>query len=81
MSKLVAHEVEVSLSSQRQGDEADHLVEGNAAVDAGGGRAIQCHEVVHVLVGEEGWGGREGGRGKGQQELSRVIIMTLELNT
>ena len=54
VSELVAHEVEVPLSSQRHGDEADHLVEGNATVNARGGGAIQCHEVVHVL---DGWVG------------------------
>jgi len=51
VSKLVAHEAEVGLTTQGHGDQADHLVQGNAAVDDG-------------AAGPAAWGdGKEGGRG------------------
>mmetsp|Transcript_13740 Transcript_13740/g.31730 ORF Transcript_13740/g.31730 Transcript_13740/m.31730 type:complete len:415 (+) Transcript_13740:249-1493(+) len=52
VTKLVAHEVEISLSSERHCDEADHLVQGDAAVDDGVGGGQERHAVVHLLVHE-----------------------------
>jgi hypothetical protein len=40
VSKLVAHEVEVALTTARHGDQADHLVQGNSAVNDGAAGAV-----------------------------------------
>lgn len=56
--KLVAHEVKVRLAAQGEGDEANHLVKGNAAVDDWrlGAEAGQRHAVIHRLVHlRRGW--------------------------
>ena len=50
VTKLIAHEIEVALSTERHGDHADHLVEGNTAVDNQIGGGQEGHAVVHLLV-------------------------------
>mmetsp|Transcript_40311 Transcript_40311/g.126894 ORF Transcript_40311/g.126894 Transcript_40311/m.126894 type:complete len:704 (-) Transcript_40311:165-2276(-) len=52
MSEFVTHEVEVSLSSERHGDQSDHLVQGDSSVDDGVGGGEEGHAVVHLLVHE-----------------------------
>mmetsp|Transcript_17773 Transcript_17773/g.41029 ORF Transcript_17773/g.41029 Transcript_17773/m.41029 type:complete len:473 (-) Transcript_17773:1167-2585(-) len=48
--KLVAHEVEVSLATERHGEHADHLVHGDTAVNNQVCRSEVGHAVVHLLV-------------------------------
>mmetsp|Transcript_58518 Transcript_58518/g.127102 ORF Transcript_58518/g.127102 Transcript_58518/m.127102 type:complete len:437 (+) Transcript_58518:300-1610(+) len=54
VSELVAHEVEVALAAEAEHQEADHLVQSQAAVDAHGVlRALdQAHARVHLRVHE-----------------------------
>ena len=40
VAKLVAHEVEVALPTTGHGEQADHLVQRNAAVNDGGAGAV-----------------------------------------
>mmetsp|Transcript_12211 Transcript_12211/g.30652 ORF Transcript_12211/g.30652 Transcript_12211/m.30652 type:complete len:228 (-) Transcript_12211:1566-2249(-) len=50
MPELVAHEVEVALSTKRHGEHADHLVHGDATVDNQVGRGEVRHAIIHLLV-------------------------------
>ena len=51
MAELVTHEVEISAIDGRSGDEANHLVQGNATVDHIGGVAM-LKMPVHVGIDE-----------------------------
>ena len=49
MTKLIAHKVEPCLTAQGKREEANHLMQGDAAVDSHG-RCVEAHGGVHLLV-------------------------------
>ena len=49
MAKLVAHEVEPRLAAQSEGEEANHLVQGNATVNCHR-RRVDTHGIVHFAA-------------------------------
>jgi hypothetical protein len=50
MAKLIAHEIEVSFTTQTHGYKPDHFMKSNASINPRRRGAIEGHEIIHVLV-------------------------------